>query len=492
MTKDIGPWALIAIAFNVCNSWAGLTGTLNISLFQGGPVALVYGLLLSSSLYGCIALTIAELACAYPTAGGQYHFVSILAPIKFCRSLSYTCGMITNFSWIATGAAINMIFSEELMTLIMFNHPDFIPHPWHQFLFYQAVFLCISVFFGSFLAILIRSSPRASSQFVWTTFINQTGWPDGVCFITSLLTPCFIYSGLDAALHLAEEVPNPRVAVPQACLSAVTIGFLTSFVYLIAVLYTIVDLDSIRAFDGFVVHLTWILRCYTEKYNRFLPFELSRQALRSDGGAVAILILSIGMTFFILNAVLQTASWLTWALAKDNALMFSDIIQKVHPHLGVPISSLIFNTASMALCGCIYLASSTGMRTTLIMPMIYAQMLTHPFCWWIAFNAIIGSCVVLQQLSYLMPTILLIYRQRSEEFLPRDRTFRLRAWIGWLVNIWVLIVTSTSMPFFFLPPFLPVSASTMSKFVACAIPWSQKRPKEKNKNANMCKTIIVL
>lgn len=74
--------------------------------------------------------------------------------------------------------------------------------------------------------------------------------------MASLLTTCFIYSGLDAALHLAEEVPNPRVAVPYACLSAVAIGFLTTFAYLIAVLYTIVDLDSIRDFDGFVVHLT--------------------------------------------------------------------------------------------------------------------------------------------------------------------------------------------------------------------------------------------
>lgn len=425
MTKNIGPWALIAIAFNVCNSWAGLTGTLNISLFQGGPVALIYGLLLSSTLYGCIALTIAELASVYPTAGGQYHYVSILAPAKFCRSLSYACGMITNFSWIATGAAVSMIFSEELMTLIMFYHPDFIPHPWHQFLFYQSfgliillynilalkrlpvthfigckppstsiicfslvglillltqtVFLCISVFFGSFLAILIRSSPKASSQFVWTTFINQTGWSDGVCFITSLLTPCFIYSGLDAALHLAEEVPNPRVAVPQACLSAVGIGFLTSFAYLIAVLYTVVDLDSVRSFDGFVVYLSRILRHLTKEFDRFLPFELSRLSLHSDGGAVAILVLSICMTFFILNAVLQTASRLTWALAKDNALLFSSIIQKVHPRLDVPISSLIINTASMALCGCIYLASSTGMRIMLTIPTIYIGMLTQSF-----------------------------------------------------------------------------------------------------------------
>lgn len=83
--------------------------------------------------------------------------------------------------------------------------------------------------------------------------------------------------------------------------------------------------------------------------------------------------------------------------------------------------------------------------------------------WRIAFNAILGSCVVLQQWSFLMPTVLLIYRQRSEQFLPRNRTFRLQGWIGWLVNIWVIVVILALMVFFFLPPILPVSANTMSK-----------------------------
>ncbi|RFU77501.1 choline transport [Trichoderma arundinaceum] len=366
MTKNLNLWTLIAIAFNICNSWAGLAGSMNVALSQGGPVSLVYGLFISSSLYICIALTMAELASVYPTAGGQYHFVSILAPSSFHRSLSYACGMLANFSWVAIGAAINMIFSEELMTLVVFYHPNFIPRPWHQFLFYEAFglaillynlltlkklpathyvgfFLCISVFFGSFVAILVRSSPKAPSAFVWTTFINETGWPDGVCFLSSLLTTCFIYAGLDASLHLAEEASNPRVAVPRACVSAVIVGFITAFAYLIAMLYSIVDLGSILEFNG------------------FLPFGLDQQALRSDNGAIAILVLSIAMTFFILNAVLQTASRLTWSMAKDNALIFSNILEKVHPSLDVPVSSLLFNAGVLALCGCIYLASSTGM-----------------------------------------------------------------------------------------------------------------------------------
>lgn len=83
-------------------------------------------------------------------------------------------------------------------------------------------------------------------------------------------------------------------------------------------------------------------------------------AFRSESGAVAVLVLSILMPFFILNAVLQTTSRLTWALAKDNALMFSNIFERVHPSFDVPVSSLFLNAAMLALCGCIYLASSTG------------------------------------------------------------------------------------------------------------------------------------
>lgn len=87
---------------------------------------------------------------------------------------------------------------------------------------------------------------------MWTTFINETGWADGVCFLASQLTTCFIYSGLDASLHLAEEVPNPRVAVPRACISAVAVGFVTAFAYLMATLYSIVDIETILEFDGLV------------------------------------------------------------------------------------------------------------------------------------------------------------------------------------------------------------------------------------------------
>lgn len=35
---NIGPLSLVALGFNICNSWAGLSASLQIVLLQGGPV----------------------------------------------------------------------------------------------------------------------------------------------------------------------------------------------------------------------------------------------------------------------------------------------------------------------------------------------------------------------------------------------------------------------------------------------------------------------
>jgi choline transport protein len=135
----IGPLTMVAICFNICNSWSGVAGSMQIALLQGGPATLLYGMIVTTVVYMCIALTIAELASVYPTAGGQYHFASILAPKRYNRSISYTCGIVTAFSWIAIGAAVMMIPSTQIVALASFYHPSFVIHPWHYFLIYQAI-----------------------------------------------------------------------------------------------------------------------------------------------------------------------------------------------------------------------------------------------------------------------------------------------------------------------------------------------------------------
>ncbi len=144
--KTIKPLTMLAICFNICSSWAGLGTSVQIALLQGGPMTLIYGILLTTGIYLGIALLLAELASVYPTAGGQYHFTSILAPERTSRVFSYVCGFITNFSWIGMGAGVSIITAYQLVSLVNYYHQDALDHPWHVFLIYQALAIIVLLY----------------------------------------------------------------------------------------------------------------------------------------------------------------------------------------------------------------------------------------------------------------------------------------------------------------------------------------------------------
>lgn len=62
---------IVALSFNICNSWSTIASSLAIAISAGGPATLIYGILLSVTAYSATAASLAELASCYPTAGGQ-------------------------------------------------------------------------------------------------------------------------------------------------------------------------------------------------------------------------------------------------------------------------------------------------------------------------------------------------------------------------------------------------------------------------------------
>lgn len=132
-----------------------MSATLSLAISQGGPVTLVYGTIVTFVLVGACAMTLAELASVYPTAGGQYHWTSILAPRSMSRVLvcsvpihgskyslllqSYCCGVTNVYSWIAICTGIAIIPAKLLVGIAIFWCPTYSPQPWHYFLIYQAI-----------------------------------------------------------------------------------------------------------------------------------------------------------------------------------------------------------------------------------------------------------------------------------------------------------------------------------------------------------------
>lgn len=71
--RTIGYFEIISVAFNLLSSWLTVTSTLTLGPSHGGSATVIYGLLVIMIMYGAVALSLAEMAARYTTAGGQYH-----------------------------------------------------------------------------------------------------------------------------------------------------------------------------------------------------------------------------------------------------------------------------------------------------------------------------------------------------------------------------------------------------------------------------------
>ncbi|KAK7701471.1 hypothetical protein SLS64_010215 [Diaporthe eres] len=273
------------------------------------------------------------------------------------------------------------------LALASFWNPGYNVQTWHVFLIFQAMnFLMVSYNIlllkrtiwlqdvGSFFVITItclaESNPKQSSDFVWREFVNTSGWSsDGIVFLTGLVNPNFIFSGLDGAIHLAEECTNAAVAVPRALVSTVVIGFVTALVFAIGMCYSYHDFDAVLA-------------------SPFPALEIWYQATSSPAVASFFLVTLNVITLFAISGAIQTASRLTWSFARDDAVVFAPFLSRIHPRWGVPVWSLIANSSSTA------------------------------------FNALVSTGIILQQLSFAFPAALMLYRRVKgtlEEVMPQAK-----------------------------------------------------------------------
>jgi amino acid transporter len=140
----------------------------------------------------------------------------------------------------------------------------------------RIVFVTIASFLVIVITCVARSAPHYEpSKAVWATFLNDSGWNSGgVAFLTGLVTPNYMYAGIDGALHLAEECKNASTVVPRALMSTLSIGFVTSLSFMIAMLYCTSDLDAVvQSKTGYVHSVICKRRSNSNNKSAFLSMK---------------------------------------------------------------------------------------------------------------------------------------------------------------------------------------------------------------------------
>ncbi|WWD19402.1 hypothetical protein CI109_103862 [Kwoniella shandongensis] len=436
----------LGMAFAMLNSWTAMAASLSLILPSGGPVAMTWGLCVSALGSLAMCATLAEICHVYPSLGGQYDWAYLLAPAGYRRGLAWIAGWMTAAGWVSVAATGSSLGASFIIGLISLWNENYETKPFHTFLTYLAFTL------GAFLLntfavralpmidrcamiwsltgivtviIVILSTAKGeyeTGKFVFTTFVNETGWPGGVAFLLGLLQSTFGLTGFDAISHMIEEMPNPRMNAPRIMVSAVLLGSVTSFIFIVCVLFAIND------FDGLITTSNGAL------------LEAYYQATSSRAGATGLLMFNLVAMAFATQGLMTVASRIVMSTARDGLYgPLSPHLARVHPRLAVPHWSLVFVAIWITIFGLI--------------------------CD-VALNAILSSSVVLLEISYVIPiTLVLVRGTRVLEPAGYPKRVLTMGRFRPFVNAFALIFAIVTIVFFCFPPAIPVSGTSMNYVV---------------------------
>ncbi|CAF9940583.1 hypothetical protein IMSHALPRED_002086 [Imshaugia aleurites] len=395
-----------------------------------------------------------------PTAGGQYHWVSVLAPPGSQKILSYMTGWLTVLGWQANFATANFVSSAMLQGLIVLTRPNYDPKPYQHMLLFWAVMafavfinvlastllpkfegfilvLHIVGYFAILLPLLILGEHQDPHQ-VFGLWLNLGKLPtQGTSFMVGLLGPVFMFLGADGAVHMSEEIQNAPRIVPWSILFSIVLNGVLALSMMIATLFVTVDLQSsLNSPTGYAF------------------MDIFVQATGSVAGATIMACIVTVLQLCANVGLLAACSRMSWSFARDRGLPGYKILVKINPRTSIPVTKIVATAVVSTLLSLIILGSST------------------------AFNNIVSIAVAGLSASYALAIGLLLWRRTtgsirhstlSRTQLTNTPGFEL-SWGPWhmpgvlgpAVNLFAIIYVLVILFFSFWPPDVPLDATNMN------------------------------
>lgn len=385
LLRGMSGFSNFALSFSIICILAGGITSFQLAFSAAGGAGVALGWPVACAFSLLVAAAMGQIASAYPTAGGLYHWASILGGRGWGWLTAWfnLVGLVTVLAAINVGAwsftigAMGVHFSEAQAMAAQFggvlaitvvhallNHLGIRVTTLLTDLSGYLIFLVSIVLIGA----LLFCAPHLDwSRLV--TFHNYSGaaggnvWPESTSlpylFLLSLLLPAYTVTGFDGSAHTSEETVDAARNVPRGMMRAVFWSGLFGWLMVIAILLAIPDMDAGATQGGDVVVRT---------LESVLP-----PALR-----IALLIGICVSQFLCGLATLTSASRMAFAFARDGGLPFSEQLKKVSPKYRTPAVA-VWTMALLSLAFTIYTP---------------------------VYSTITVVCVIFLYVSYLMPIAL--------------------------------------------------------------------------------------
>lgn len=434
LARRMGSFGNFAISFSVISILSGCMTLYGFGLDTGGPAVMLWGWAGVGLFVLCVGLALAEVTSAYPTSGALYYMADRLGG----RAWGWYTGWLNLLGLLGAIAGIDYGAAQFTGALLNLQW-GFDPTPQST----MVVFVCILLLhatlnlFGVRLVSLLNSvsvwwhlagvaiivgalalipSHHQSPEFVFTEFVNNTGWSNPL-YVTAigLLLAQYTFSGYDASAHLSEETSNASVSAARGIVRAIWASWVAGFVLLAGLTFAIQDYAGTQSSATGVP-----------------PAQILIDAL-GTGGATAMLLIVITAQLFCGNAEVAAASRMVFAFSRDGALPGSRLWQRVSPRTQTPVLAVWLSVAVACL---------------LALPSLYSET---------AYGAVTAINVIGITPAYAIPVFL---RLRAGDRFQKG-PWHLGRWskpIGWVAVVWVALVTVL----FCLPQSNPVTVDSMN------------------------------
>jgi amino acid transporter len=354
LSRRLSRFSNFAISFSIICILAGAVNSLAQATSGAGGAALGLGWPLGVIMSGTFGLAMAQIASAFPTAGGLYHWGSILGN-RFTGWLTAwfnLLGLITVLGSINVGCYYFFMgafgpglgLTDSMWMLMAFISvlgigQALINHYGISLTAKLTDFSGYLIFAtATLLAVVCLVCARSYDLSRLWTFSNYSGsaggnvWPRvsvGWAFLLGLLLPIYTITGYDASAHTSEETVQASRAVPRGIVSSIVWSGVFGYLFLVAFLLMIPNMDE-AAKQGWNVFF-WAM-------DQRVPYAI-RVTL------FALIFLSQALCGL---ATVTSTSRMIYAFSRDGGLPASTFLARVSPTHRTP-NAAIWTGATLAL-----------------------------------------------------------------------------------------------------------------------------------------------
>jgi amino acid permease (GABA permease) len=350
LRRGMSGFSNFAVSFTIISILSGCLTLFSFGMNTGGPMTMIWGWLLVGVFVLLVGLGMAEVCSSYPTAGGLYYWSAKLAR-KNSALWSWFTGWFNLLGQVAVTAGIDFgcaLFIEGFLEYAGWLSPNVNFHTvQHQVVIITGLLLIVHGLLNSFgvnlvaklanvsvwwhlfgvaiivVVLAVAPSHHASASFVFTHFVNNTGWGTPIyVFLIGLLNAQYTLTGYDASAHMTEETHKADTAGPKGIVMSIVVSIVAGWILLVGVSFAIQP--------G---------KYTSEATSLVAPGQIFIDAL-GKGGGLFLLLIAIVAQFFCGMSSVTANSRMIYAFSRDGAIPGHRLWHQINPRTRTPTNAI--------------------------------------------------------------------------------------------------------------------------------------------------------